>query len=387
MRPGLTVVHSVSTWLPLTETWIYNQVRHLPDSVESMVVCETTQNRDQFPLPIIRSLSHAPRWRYYWDTVLRKLRVRRHLGWLETQVTEHKADVIHSHFGNVGWTNMGASVAAKIPHVVTFYGYDVNYLPRQDPRWVVRYKALFDQVSLVLCEGDHMAESLTKLGCPRRKIRVHHLGVCVGEIRYEPRVYEPNGPLRVLLAASFREKKGLPYALEALGRIRRDTPVEITIIGDASHEVRSRAEKEKILSTISKYQLGSCVRMLGYQPHGVLFEEAYRHHVFLSPSITASDGDTEGGAPVTIIEMIATGMPVVSTTHCDIPGIIQHGVSGLLAPERDINTLVSHLRWLAEHPAQWEPMLAAGRDHVEAEFNALTQGRRLAEIYAEVSKK
>jgi len=75
--------------------------------------------------------------------------------------------------------------------------------------------------------------------------------------------------------------------------------------------------------------------MLGFQPHAILFEEAYKNHIFLSPSVTALDGDTEGGAPVTIIEMAATGMPIISTKHCDIPEVIKDGVTGFLANERD----------------------------------------------------
>src|SRR5690606_39794503 len=71
-----------------------------------------------------------------------------------------------------------------------------------------------------------------------------------------------------------------------------------------------------------------CSSDLGYQPWRALMDAAYRHHVFLSPSITASDGDTEGGAPVGLIEMAATGMPVISSRHADIPEVIEHGVGG-----------------------------------------------------------
>ena len=60
-----------------------------------------------------------------------------------------------------------------------------------------------------------------------------------------------------------------------------------------------------------------------------------KHDVFLAPSVTASNGDTEGGAPVAIIEMAASGMPIVSTRHCDIPSVVLDGVTGLLAAERD----------------------------------------------------
>jgi colanic acid/amylovoran biosynthesis glycosyltransferase len=114
-------------------------------------------------------------------------------------------------------------------------------------------------------------------------------------------------------------------------------------------------------------------------------EEARRHHVFLSPSVTASDGDTEGGAPVSLIEMSASGMMVVSTVHGDIPGVIQHGRTGWLAPERDVEALVEHLMWIVAHPGEWRAMQTAGRAHMEAEFDARRQGERLAAIYRELS--
>ena len=73
------------------------------------------------------------------------------------------------------------------------------------------------------------------------------------------------------------------------------------------------------------------MRLLGYVSRETLREEAYEHDVFLAPSVTASNGDTEGGAPVAIIEMSASGMPIVSTNHCDIPSVVLDGVTGLLA--------------------------------------------------------
>jgi colanic acid/amylovoran biosynthesis glycosyltransferase len=188
----------------------------------------------------------------------------------------------------------------------------------------------------------------------------------------------------VLIAASFQEKKGIPYALEALGKIQSEVPLKITIIGDSNSESKSQAEKENILAVIEKYHLHTKVRMMGYQPHEILLKEAYRNHIFLSPSITASDGDTEGGAPVSIIEMAATGMPVVSTLHCDIPEVIQNGTTGFLAEERDVEKLLSHLRWLVGHPSRWLEILKAGRAHVEAKYDVGKQGRGLAENYKEL---
>jgi len=380
----VVVFHSVACWLQQTETWQYNQVRFLPPSIESHIVCASTGNLDQFNLPNIHSLDESTRLRFFWDKGLQKLRVRRHLGFLVKKVKTHKGEVLHSHFGNRGWKNIEAAKIAKLKHVVTFYGLDVNHLPQKDPRWYRRYKKLFKHIDYVLCEGSHMGKCILELGCPHSKLKIHHLGVTVDKIPFRPRQWNSDEPLRVLIAASFREKKGIPYALEALAQLQHDAPLSVTIIGDASNAARSQKEKQKILAVIDKHKLRSKIRMLGYQTQAKVFEEAYKHHIFLSPSVTASDGDTEGGVPVSIIEMLASGMAVVSTRHCDIPEVIQHGVSGLLADERDIDGLVGHLSWLIDNPGKWEGMLKAGRKHVEAEYDATVQGEKLAGIYREL---
>jgi colanic acid/amylovoran biosynthesis glycosyltransferase len=231
-----------------------------------------------------------------------------------------------------------------------------------------------------------MARCLLDLGCPKQKVRVHHLGVEVDRIPFRFRTWDRRDPLRVLIAASFREKKGIPYALEALGHLHAEVSLEITIVGDASPESGSESEKGKILATIEKYCLQTKVRMLGYQPHSSLLEEVLKHHLFISPSVTADDGDTEGGAPVTLIEAAATGMPIISTTHCDIPEVISHGVSGLLAEERDVEGLITYLKWLIHHTDHWKGMGKAGRKRVETEYNARMQGEELACIYREVNE-
>ncbi len=230
-----------------------------------------------------------------------------------------------------------------------------------------------------------MAASLVTLGCAESKVRVHHLGVDLDRIPFEPRTWDPSTPLRVLIAASFREKKGIPYALEAVSQLRKDLDVEITLIGDATNGSRSQAEKSRILQVIDEHRLGGCLRRLGYQPYEVLLKEAYDHHVFLSPSVTAADGDCEGGAPVAIIDMAATGMMIVSTTHCDIPAIVQDGETGFLAQERDVQGLVQCLRQLADQPDRWLGMQQRARQQTEAEFNAKLQGERLAAIYEELA--
>jgi colanic acid/amylovoran biosynthesis glycosyltransferase len=100
--------------------------------------------------------------------------------------------------------------------------------------------------------------------------------------------------------------------------------------------------------------------------------------------VTASDGDTEGGAPVSLIEMSASGMMIASTTHCDIPGVILDEESGLLSPERDPEALAANLRRIIAAPEAWAGAQRAGRAHIEAEFDARRQGERLDAIYREL---
>jgi len=56
--------------------------------------------------------------------------------------------------------------------------------------------------------------------------------------------WQQGEPLRVLIAASFREKKGIPYALEALGMLQKDVSLEIAIIVE-TQRLKREARKKK----------------------------------------------------------------------------------------------------------------------------------------------
>jgi colanic acid/amylovoran biosynthesis glycosyltransferase len=382
----MKILHNVTIWLPLTQTWIYTQLKYLPDGVDSQVACLKTENIDQFgDVSSIYCLQeNSSRVEYFVRRVMRITRLKRNLGWLRKPLEEFNPDLIHSHFGPVGWQAL-PEIKNRIPHVVTFYGYDLSRLPHTNPWWKIRYKELFTKVTGVLCEGEHMASRIESLGCNAAKIHVHRLGIRIDQIAYRPRIWDGKEPLRILLAGTFTEKKGLPYALAALSRLSKDIPVQVTIIGDVGKYKKDQQEKRKIIQTIKDGGINANVNFMGYQPHNVLFEQAYKHHVFLSPSVTAASGDVEGGAPVTIIEMAATGMPVVSTNHCDIPGVILDGETGLLAEERDVNGLYEKLLWLISNPEKWRAMLERGRVHIEKYFDARKQGINLAEIYEQLA--
>ena len=98
-------------------------------------------------------------------------------------------------------------------------------------------------------------------------------------------------------------------------------------------------------------------------------------------SITAQNGNTEGSAPAAILEAQATGLPVISSYHADIPEVVVDGKSALLAPERDAETLAKHLEYLVGHPDVWGAMGRAGREYMEQEYDVMVQVGKLEKIY------
>jgi colanic acid/amylovoran biosynthesis glycosyltransferase len=376
------VVHYAPTWLPQTQTWLYRQLKSLPPEVESHVVCRSTRHLEQFEVPRIHCLKRDSFLGYLAHKGRFLAGRREGFPYFDAWLDAIRPDAVHSHFGNHGWTVREAVRRRGLPHFVTFYGQDLSRLPQSRPEWRDRYLDLFATASTrFLCEGRAMAASLADLGCPPEKITVQHLGVDVGNVDYRPRQWLPGEPLKVLIAAGFREKKGIPYALEALGKLRKEVPLELTLIGDAEPTAASRAEKRRILAALDAAGLAPAARLPGLCPYAVFRGELYRHHLFLATSVTAADGDTEGGAPVALVDVMASGMPIVASRHCDIPEIVRDGETGWLAEERDVEGIVAAVRRWLDAPGIWPGLLAAGRRHVEAEYDAARQGERLAALY------
>ena len=107
--------------------------------------------------------------------------------------------------------------------------------------------------------------------------------------------------------------------------------------------------------------------------------------MFLAPSVHAANGDAEGGAPVTLIEMSAAGLPIVASDHCDIPEVVRHGESGVIVPEGDAEALADAIVSLAAAPERWPAFGRAGRAHVEREYDLAKQVGRLETLYDELA--
>jgi len=109
-----------------------------------------------------------------------------------------------------------------------------------------------------------------------------------------------------------------------------------------------------------------------------------RSHLYLSPSVTARDGDQEG-TPVALMEAMAVGLPVLSTFHSGIPEMIEDGVSGFLVPERDDSALADRIVRLASDPSLWPAMARVARETVMQRYNMRTSHDALSALLTQLA--
>jgi colanic acid/amylovoran biosynthesis glycosyltransferase len=374
LRP--VVLHAVRAYLPVTENWIHEQLRQL-EAFRPVVVCDVPEQPEVFPVEALHVLEPGPPWLAWVNRLHRRLWHANWPGTYDGVIRACRPALIHAHFGDRGVLMSATALRHGLPLVTTFYGYDVSKLPRE-PKWRPRLARLFTLGDRFLVEGPHMRDSLVGLGCPPEKVFVHHLGV--DPTRYPFRLRRPGpGPMRLLAAASFREKKGLAYALEAFGRVaaRRPGRLALTVIGDGPL-------RDALRAIVEAHGVEDEVRWLGYQPHDVFLAEALDAHLLVAPSVVAADGDSEGGAPVALLEAQATGLPVLGTWHADVPEVTRPGGSAWLVPERSVEGLEERLEWMLDHPEAWAEMGRIGRAHVTAAFDSRHLARDLEAHYREV---
>ena len=85
-----------------------------------------------------------------------------------------------------------------------------------------------------------------------------------------------------------------------------------------------------------------------------------------------------------MLEAMASGLPVFATRHGGIPEAIEHGVSGVLVPERDVGELTHALLDVAEDPGFLSRIAHEGAELVRKNFDLRAQARHLEDIYLQM---
>src|SRR5207248_4401388 len=230
---------------------------------------------------------------------------------------------------------------------------------------------MLDAVKLVLVRSESLRRALIDLGCEPEKIEIQRTGIPFEEFSFRERAAPKNGEWRFVQAGRLIEKKGLPVTLRAFEVFVRQYPnARLTIAGEGPllGELETLARELKIR-----------VSFTGFISQDRLREIYYRSHIFLHPSQTGRDGNQEG-IPNSMLEAMATGLPIFATEHGGIPEAIQNGVNGVLVPEHDGEALTRLLLNAAQYPDSLSRIARAGAEAVKHNFDWAAQAQRLEEI-------
>jgi glycosyltransferase involved in cell wall biosynthesis len=169
--------------------------------------------------------------------------------------------------------------------------------------------------------------SLLRVGVGPARVKLLPLGVDVADFAFAPR--PPDGPFRILFVGGVGQRKGVKYLLEAYRRVR--TPgTELVLAGPLCGSGRGLAPYAGTYQYLGRLDQGEVVR------------EMHRAHVLVLPSAFEGFG-------LVIPEAMATGMPVVASTHSIGPEVIRDGRDGFVLEPDDVEGLAARLDWLAGH--------------------------------------
>jgi len=375
----INVLQLFAQYLHNEENWAYRLIRALPDVQNTIaskyfLKCNYYDPAFRFVEFPLRSIER-PR-RGLVDRACNWL-LSRTLRWYPRYLEYYlqDIDVIHSHFAYVGWDYRHLFERRRIPHIVSFYGADycIREWGPQDPG------EFFECFDLVLCEGQYGARRLIDMGCPEGKVLIQHLGVNVASIDFCSRS-KPSNQLNLLQVATFREKKGQVYTMEAFIKALPECPnMSLTFVGGDPEGLR------RPIIEMAQRQAKDRVRFIDAIPFESLHRFMRDYHVFIHPSCHARNGYSEGGAPVVLLDAQATGMPVIATEHCDIPEEVLNGKTGILAKEKDTDALAEAITRFYRMPEQvYHQMVQEARRHIESEYDCVRSGQQLRSKYEKV---
>jgi len=370
-----SVLHLTGSFVEASQAWLYDIIT-APGSFEASVHCEKRLNSTLFPFDEVWADLPSSR-RFGRDWVTRQVNARTAAGvaprnyWRRVlRGLAPRADVVHAHFGHFGWMAIDAGLS---PVVVSFYGFDA-YSRQWLSHWGRVYPALFARGASFVAEGPAMAERLIQLGAARERVRVLPLMADVTSLNWRPP--RPDGPLHILMAGRLVEKKGFRLGLEAFARLGL-RGATLTIVG-------SGPEEQALKRAVARHAIPGVrfVPFVSRREYRALISDS---DILLQPSVTARNGDSEGGAPTVLFDAQAIGVVIVASDHADIPYVVDTGAA-YLSREGDVEGLSAALAAAVDGRGEWRDRSLAGRQHVEDQHGPRQVAARRDEIYAEATQ-
>lgn len=282
---------------------------------------------------------------------------------------------VHVHFANVSAdvallaSRIGSAVEPERPWSWSFtmHGptefFDVRHF---------RLAEKLRHASFVVCISDFARSQLMALSDPEAwpKLPVIHVGIPIEQFTPLNGGPPESGP-EILCIGRLVPEKGQAVLIEAAARLAAGgSPVKVTFAGEGAQ----RAELEGLAERLGVGASVSFRGAVGQEELRSLYEEA---SVFCLPSFSE-------GVPVVLMEAMAMGLPVVSTTITGIPELIEDGLSGLLVPPGRPDLLAGALDRLFGDDALRCELGSRGREKVVAEFNSEASAAQLHALFADL---
>jgi glycosyltransferase involved in cell wall biosynthesis len=228
---------------------------------------------------------------------------------------------LHAHFAHVPTSvAMYAASLAGIPYSFTAHANDIFERPTALREKVARS-------ALTACISEYNRRHLQEIGCRDDRIDIVRCALDVENYDYRDPKPLATPPL-LYSVGRLVEKKGIGILIEALKHLRdRGVAFHCRIVGNGPLT-------DAISQQVRDLGLQDHVNLAGGQPQERVKEWFREADVFVLPCVVAQSGDRDG-IPVVLMEAMALGVPVVSTTVSGIPELVESERSGLLVPPGD----------------------------------------------------
>jgi glycosyltransferase involved in cell wall biosynthesis len=357
---------------------IYRQITALRRCVP-VVIAQKREQAGRYPFDYVHIVPKPATHflRRFWFRQLREMPWQishTELRALLNLLTGIDARLLHIYFGQIAVHLLPVIRAWKNPSIVSFHGADVT-VDMNKPAYREATRQMLEAVKLVLVRSESLRRAIVDLGCDPEKIEIQRTGIPLEEFPFHARNFvAPATEWRFVQAGRLIEKKGLPVTLRAFAVFLGKYPnARLTIAGEGPMfgELQGLARELNVEARVS---------FTGFISQEQLRDIYYHSHIFVHPSQTGHDGNQEG-IPNSMLEAMASGLPVFATQHGGIPEAIENGVSGVLVRERDHEALTRALLDAARDPVFLSRIARSGAEVVRKNFDLREQAQRLEEIY------
>jgi len=359
--------------LAYTETFIANQGQYLPnipaifagfktDSTGFDLIEQKAQAGHEYHISLEERLSPLPALTSGLHKRFNILNER----WIN-ELAYQSPKVLHAHFGPDGLAARSIAKKLNIPLITTFHGFDITIDSPTNNYRKNRHK-IFEESQYVIAVSDFVKQQLLKKGCPKEKIILHYIGVDTAQ--FTPATHKKEGTL--VFVGRLVDKKGCEYLIRAMNYVEKSCPgATLRIIGDGPLK---EDLKELALSSNAN------IIFTGRLTTNEVKREVQKASILCAPSITTENGDQEG-LPISIMEALACGTPVISSYSAGIAEAIQDGFNGFLLQEKDVFGLAEKITGLLNNNALQQEMKNNARNTALSKFDLSSQCANLEQIY------